>query len=46
MKSRRAVGLLNPMRDEKMNANTGGEKGTTPVTKACPEAGKLKCEQK
>ena len=40
MKNRRAVGLLNPMRDLKLKARTGGEEGATPVTTACPEAGK------
>ena len=40
MKNRRVVELLNPMRDRKMKAKTGGEKGTTPVTTACLEAGK------
>ena len=37
MKNLRAVRLLNPMRDK--GKNRGGE-GTTPVTTACPEAGK------
>ena len=45
MKNRRAVGLLNPMRDRIEGKNRGGE-GTTPVTTACPEAGKYKCEEK
>ena len=45
MKYRRAVGLLNPMRDKNEGKNRGGE-GTTPVTTACPEAGKYKCEKK
>ena len=46
MKNRRAVGLLNPMRDKKLKARTGGEKGTTPVTTTCPEAEKYNCENK
>ena len=37
---RRAVGLLNPMRDQKNEGKNRGEKGTTPVTTAHPEAGK------
>ena len=45
MKNRRAVGLLNPMRDKNGRQEPGGE-GTTPVTTACPEAGKYKCERK
>ena len=44
MKNRRAVGLLNPMRDIE-GKNRGGE-GTTPVTTACPETGKLKGKKK
>ena len=42
MKNRRAVGLLNPMRDKKnWRQEPGGEKGRhPPVTTACPEAGK------
>ena len=39
MKNRRAVGLLNPMRD-KIEGKNRGEEGTTPVTTACPEAEK------
>ena len=39
MKNRRAVGLLNPMR-EKIEGKNRGKKGTTPVTTARPEAGK------
>ena len=39
MKNRRAVGLLNPMRD-KIEGKNRGEEGTAPVTTACPEAGK------
>ena len=39
MKNRRAVGLLNPMRDKNGRQEPGGE-GTTPVTTACLEAGK------
>ena len=36
-KNRRAVGMLNPMRDKK-KARNGGEKGRhLPVTTACPE---------
>ena len=34
--NRRAVGLLNPMRDKIEGTHRGGE-GTTPVTTACPE---------
>ena len=45
MKNRRAVGLLNPMRDKNRGKNRG-EEGTTPVTTTCPEAGKWKCEKK
>ena len=45
MKSRQAVGLLNPMRDKTEGKNRG-EEGTTPVTTACPEAGKYKCAKK
>ena len=40
MKNRRAVGLLNPMRYKNIGQESGGEEGTTPVTTACPEAGK------
>ena len=41
MNNRRAVGLLNPMRDKNIEGkNGGGGAGTTPVTTACPEAGK------
>ena len=35
---RRAVGMLNPMRDKSEGTYRGGE-GTTPETTACPEAG-------
>ena len=46
MKNRRAVGLLDPLRNKIEGKNRGGE-GTTPVTTACPEeAGKWKCEEK
>ena len=38
MKNRRAVGVLNPMREKKEGKNRG--EGTTPATAACPEAGK------
>ena len=34
--SRRALGMLNPMRDKTEGTYRGGE-GTTPVTTACPE---------
>ena len=34
--NRRAVGMLNPMRDKSEITYRGGE-GTTPVTTACPE---------
>ena len=37
--NRRAVGLLNPMRDKNKGKNRGGE-GTTLLTTAWPEAGK------
>ena len=37
--SRRAVGMLKPMRDKNEGTYRGGE-GTTPETTACPEAGK------
>ena len=40
MKNRRAVGLLNSMRDKKIEGKKRGEEGTTPVTTACPEAAK------
>ena len=43
--NRRAVGLLNPMRD-KSEGKSRGVEGTTPVTTACPEAGKYNCEKK
>ena len=43
--NRRAVGLLDPMRDKTEGKNRG-EAGTTPVTTACPEAGKYKCDEK
>ena len=33
--NRRAVGMLNPMRDK--NEKHRGREGTTPVTTACPE---------
>ena len=39
-KKRRAVGLLNPLRDKIERENRGGE-GTTPVTTAWPGAGKV-----
>ena len=38
--NRRAVGLLNRMRAIKIEGKNRGEEGTTPVTTACPEAGK------
>ena len=44
MKNRRAVGLLNPMRDKNGRQEPGGE-GTTPVTTACPEEVHV-CEKK
>ena len=34
--NRRAVGMLNPMRDKNEGTYRGGE-GTTPVSTACPE---------
>ena len=34
--NRRAVGMLNPMRDKNEGTYRGGE-GTKPVTTACPE---------
>ena len=34
--NRRAVGMLNPMRDKNQGTYWGGE-GATPVTTACPE---------
>ena len=34
--NRRAVGMLNPMRDKNEGTYRGG-KGTTPVTTACPK---------
>ena len=37
--NRRAVGMLNPMRDKNEGTYRGAE-GTTPVATACPEAGK------
>ena len=40
MKNRQAVGLLNPMRDGKIEGKNQGGQGTTPVTTACPKAGK------
>ena len=40
MKNRRAVGLLNPMRDKKNEGKNRGEGGTTPVTTTGPEGGK------
>ena len=43
MKNRRAVGSLNPVREKIEGKNRGGE-GMKPVTTACPEAGKQKCE--
>ena len=42
MNNRRAVGLLNPMRDIKIEGKNRGGEGMTPVTTACPEAGKSK----
>ena len=39
MNNRRAMGLLNPMRDKNWRQEPGVE-GTTPVTTACPAAGK------
>ena len=45
MNNRRAVGLLNPMR-ETIEGKNRGRGGTTPVITACPEAGKWKCEKK
>ena len=46
MKNRRAVGLLNPMRDlvtVEIEGKNREEEGTTPVTTACPEVGKQMC---
>ena len=42
MKNRRAVGLLNEpfLCAIKIEGKNRGEEGTTPVTTACPEAGK------
>ena len=40
MNNRRAVGLLNPMRDKKIEGKNRGGEGKTPVTTACPEAKK------
>ena len=37
MKDRRAVGMLNPMRDKKIKGTYRGGEGMTPVTTACPE---------
>ena len=34
------------MRDKKIKGKNRGGEGTTPVTTACPEAGKKKCEEK
>ena len=48
MKDRRAVGMLNPIylcAIQNEGKNRGGE-GTTPVTTACPEAGKKKYAKK
>ena len=45
MKNRRAMGLLNPMHNKIEGKNRGGE-GTAPVTTACPDAEKYKCEKK
>ena len=39
VEKRREVGLMNPMRD-KVEGKNRGEEGTTPMTTACPEAGK------
>ena len=44
MRNRRAVGLLNPMRAIKIEGKNRGAEWTTPLTTACPEAGKYKCE--
>ena len=43
--SRRATGLLNPMRNRIESTNQGRE-GTTPATTACPEVQKEKSEEK
>ena len=45
MKNRRAAGLLNLCTIKIREKNRGGE-GTTPVTTACPEAGKWMCAKK
>ena len=36
--SRRAVGMLNPMRDKKLRHVPGGGERTAPETTVCPEA--------
>ena len=48
MRKLRAVGLIvEPYaRDENGRKEPGGVEGTTPVTTACPEAGKQKFEKK
>ena len=45
MKDRRAVGLLNPMRDTKLRGEPGGGREDI-CTTACPEVGKWKCAKK
>ena len=40
MKNRRAVGLLNTAVRDKIEGKNRGEKGTTPTTTVCSEAGK------
>ena len=37
--------MLDPMRDKKLKERTGAGEGKTPVTTACPAAGKYKCEK-
>ena len=47
MKNRRPVGLLNPkICPIKIEGKNLVGEGTTPVTTACPEAGKYKCAKK
>ena len=46
IKNRRAVGLLNAMRDKYIEGKNRGGEGATPVTTALPEAGKQMCVKK
>ena len=39
-------GIAEPYARQKLKARTGGGKGTTPVTTACPEPGKEKRDKK